>query len=320
MVEFRIATEQLLSENVKANMKVLITGGSGLVGSHLIPMLRKAGHEVINLTTKKNSKTDVQGLKNFYWNPEKGEFPLQEIGQIDAVINLAGFSIAKRWSDENKKQMIDSRLQSTALLVENIKKMNLAPKVFVTASATGIYPSSLMWQDESSSHGSGFLADLVRDWEKASVSLAKTSTRWVALRIGVVLDPQGGAAEKLLPFFKKGLGSPVGNGRQMMSWIHIADLCQLILFSFEKDQVKGIYNAVAPNPVTNNEFSKALAKSLKKPYFLPPIPGFFLQLIFGKMISMVISSQRISSKKIENAGFQFQFKEVDVALNNLFQY
>jgi uncharacterized protein len=300
-------------------MKVLITGGSGLVGGHLIPMLSKAGHEVINLTTKKNADTDSQGLKNLYWNPEKKEFPLKEIGQIDAVINLAGFSIAKRWSDSNKKLMIDSRLLSTLLLVENIKKMTSQPKVFIAASATGIYPSSLSWQDENSTHGSGFLADLVRDWEKASESLAQTSTRWVALRIGVVLDQHGGAAEKLLPFFKKGLGSPVGNGKQAMSWIHIQDLCQLIVFSLENDKVTGINNAVAPNPVTNADFSKALAKALKKPYFLPPVPGFFLKLIFGDMISMVLNSQRISSKKIEEAGFQFQFREVDAALNNLFQ-
>jgi uncharacterized protein len=301
-------------------MKVLITGGSGLVGGHLIPMFSKAGHEVINLTTKKNADTGSQGLKNLYWNLEKKEFPLQEIGQIDAVINLAGYSIAKRWSDGNKKIMIDSRLLSTALLVENIKKMTSLPKVFISASATGIYPSSPSWQDESSAPGSGFLADLVRDWEKASESLAQTSTRWVALRIGVVLDQHGGAAEKLLPFFKKGLGSPVGNGQQMMSWIHIQDLCQLILFSLENDKVKGINNAVAPNPVTNADFSKALATALKKPYFLPPVPGFLLKLIFGEMISMVLSGQRISSKKIEEAGFQFQFKEVDAALNNLFQY
>ncbi len=300
-------------------MKILITGGSGLVGGHLIPMLRKAGHEVLNLTTRKNPNGDQSGLRSFYWNPEKKEFPLQEVGQVDAVINLAGFSIAKKWSDENKKIMIESRLQSTELMVENIKKMALPPKVFVTASATGIYASSPMWQDESTLSGSGFLADLVRDWEKASEAIAQTSTRWVALRIGVVLDQHGGAAEKLLPFFKKGLGSAVGNGQQMMSWIHIQDLCRMILFSVENYNVKGIYNAVAPNPVTNAVFSRALAKSLKKPYFLPPVPGFFLKLIFGEMISMVLNSQRISSKKIEEAGFQFQFKEVDAALNNLFQ-
>ena len=212
--------------------------------------------------------------------------------------------------------MIESRLQSTNLLVKAIQSTSTGPKIFVSASAVGIYPSLPELQDESAKAATGFLADLTRQWEEASAPLS-SSVRRVVLRIGVVLDEKEGALAKMLPIYKLGMGSATGTGQQMMSWIHAEDLANAFLFALESNNMNGIYNATAPQPVSNKTFSSALAHQLGKPHFLPTVPGFALKLLFGEMATMLLNSQNISCTKLQQAGFKFQFENLQGALSNI---
>jgi uncharacterized protein len=296
-------------------MKIIVAGGSGLVGSKLMPKLIAKGHEVINLTTNK-SAVSRNGVNQSFWNPSEGLVSLVQFENADAVVNLAGFNVANRWTSANKKAMIESRLQSTNLLVKAIQSSTHGPKIFVSASAVGIYPSSLELQDESAKAATGFLADLTHQWEEASAPLS-TSVRRVVLRIGVVLDQKEGALAKMLPIYKLGMGSATGTGKQMMSWIHAEDLANAFLFALESNNMNGIYNATAPHPVSNKAFSVELAHQLGKPHFLPTVPGFALKLLFGEMATMLLNSQNISCTKLLQAGFKFQFENLQDALSNI---
>jgi uncharacterized protein (TIGR01777 family) len=297
-------------------MKILISGGSGLVGSYLIKLLLDKGHEVINLSTR-NIESTTPRLTHIQWNPEKHFIPENAFQGIDGVVNLAGFNVANRWTEANKALMTSSRMNSTHLLVEKIMRLEHKPKVFVSASAVGIYKSSLEMQSEVAEPAHGFLADLTSQWEEASATLESELRRCV-LRIGVVLDKHDGAVAKMIPFFKMGLGSATGSGLQYMSWIHLHDLASMFVYALENNHVKGIYNATAPVPATNHAFSKCLAETMHKPFFLPAVPGFALKLLFGEMATMLLNSQRISSKKIEDAGFVFRYRELKPALSQLF--
>jgi uncharacterized protein (TIGR01777 family) len=297
-------------------MKILISGGSGLVGSYLIKLLLDKGHEVVNLSTRKMQSPNPK-LTHMQWNPDTQFIPSNAFDGVDGVVNLAGYNVANRWTEANKALMISSRLNSTQLLVESILRLERKPAVFVSASAVGIYKSSLEMQTEEATPALGFLADLTAQWEEASTKLENELRRCV-LRIGVVLDKQDGAVAKMVPFFKLGLGSATGSGEQYMSWIHLHDLANMFVFALENNHVRGIYNATAPVPTTNHMFSKCLSQAMHKPFFLPAVPGFALKLIFGEMATMLLNSQRISSKKIEDAGFAFRYRELKPALSQLF--
>lgn len=296
-------------------MKILISGGSGLVGSHLINVLTQRGHQVINLSTRA-LQSNLPQVKHVQWNPEKNELDLSAFDGVDGVINLAGYNVANRWTEKNKALMISSRLNSTQLLVNSIKQLQHKPKVFVSASAVGIYNSSLALQTEEASPAQGFLADLTMQWELASLPLNQDLRRCI-LRIGVVLDKHDGAIAKMLPFFNLGLGSATGSGNQYMSWIHLHDLANMFVYALENEHIVGTYNATAPSPVTNKEFSKSLAEALGKPFFFPAVPAFGMKLLFGEMATMLLNSQNISSKKILDAGFTFAYPELKPALHQL---
>lgn len=299
-------------------MKILISGGTGLVGTAIINKLLQRGDQIINLTTQKNLPSGSENLTHVYWNPSEGVLDGSIIEETDAVINLAGFNVANRWSEKNKKLIVDSRMQSTHLLVEACLKAQNKPKVFISTGASGFYSSSLALQNENSPAGTGFLADLSLKWEQATDSLDASGIRRVILRVGVVMDKKDGAVAKMVPFFKLGLGSATGSGEQYMSWIHLSDLANMYIHAIDHSEINGIYNAVAPTPVTNAVYSKALAKAMKVPFFLPNVPSFFLKLLFGEMSSMLLNSQNISSEKIMKSGFVFQYATIDEALQNLF--
>lgn len=296
-------------------MKVIITGGSGLVGSNIIAMLLKRGDEIINLTTQKNLTSNIQGLTHVYWNPASGELDKHALEGADAAINLAGYNVSNRWTASNKKKMVDSRIESTQLLVKTIKNLASPPKILVSTSASGYYPSSQMQQEENASAGSGFLAELTKKWEQSAEEIEQKSTLCI-LRVGVVLSEKGGALSKLLPLFKWGLGSPLGSGKQKMSWIHVNDLARMYIYCIDQ-KISGVYNACAPQSVSNEDFSKSLATALKKPYFLPAVPAFILKLVLGDMSSMLLDSQNLSSKKIQEKGFQFEFPEIGTAFSQI---
>lgn len=299
-------------------MNVLITGGTGFIGSQLIQLLLKEGHDVTNLTTRKNQEgTVTRSFRHVYWNPSSKELNAELIPEIHGVIHLAGFSVANKWTQANKELMISSRIESTHFLCDFLNTLQHKPRVFVGASASGFYKNSFEWQDETAEKGSGFLSDLTDQWEKASDELHE-SIRKIHLRIGVVLSAKDGALKKLKPIFKAGIGSAVGSGKQYMSWIHEEDLIRLFVYCLHNQIDSGVYNATAPSPVTNYEFSKTLAKVLKRPFILPNAPEFILKIIFGEMSQLVLVSQRLSAKKTESTGFQFQHKSIALALKNIY--
>lgn len=292
-------------------MNILISGGSGNVGKVLIPMLEMAGHRCYVLTRKPKVKNDI------FWDPKsaKGELPQDLI--FHAVVNLAGFSVSNRWSEKNKKEMVDSRLLSTLLLKKMVSHFSAQPLIWIQSSAVGIYRNTQEWQDENSKHGEGFLAELTQKWE-GNIEDCPPTWRKVILRIGVVLDKHSGALKSMMPIFKLGLGSGLGSGKQWMSWIAIEDLSRMIIHSIENNQVHGTYNAVGPEPVQNNTFTQSFCRALQRPQWLPNVPSFVLKAMIGEMSSMVLNSQRISSKKIEQTGFVFQYKTISENLHQLF--
>ena len=254
-----------------------------------------------------------------FWNPSGGELDKTLVTDIDAIINLAGFNLANRWTKANQQLMVESRLNSTKLLVEIATKSSSNLNVFVSASGSGFYPDSLELMEEDSPKGEGFISDLTADWEKALDPLEQKNIRIVKMRTAVILDKEHGALARMLPFFKLGLGAAVGSGKQYLSWIHAEDSAAAYVFALENAQCRGIYNLTTDEPVTNKAFSTQLARAMKKPFFLPNVPGFILKLLFGKMAELVLRSNRMSAKKFQSTGFQFKFPNLQQALNNVFQ-
>lgn len=303
-------------------MKILVTGGTGFVGRPLVKKLVENNHEVVLLSRNPEAAKNSLALPMtvFKWDPETSTPPKEAYQGIDGIVHLAGESIAAgRWTDKQKKKILDSRTLSTRNLLKGAVDSGSKPKVLVMASAIGIYGDrgneSL---SETSPQGIGFLADVCRAWERESQYSGLESVRKVNLRIGIVLGKEGGALQKLLPIFKIGGGGPVGDGKQWMSWIHRSDLVEMIIYSLTHDNVSGAYNAVAPNPSTNAEFSKALGKALKRPAFMPA-PAIALKLAMGEMSELVLASQKVESKKILDSGFVFQYPKIQEALDEICQ-
>jgi len=301
-------------------MKILVTGGTGFVGRPLVRKLVENNHEVVLLSRNPEAAKSALALPLtvFKWDPEASTPPKEAYQGIEGIVHLAGESIAAgRWTEKQKKKILDSRTLSTRNLLKGAVEAGVKPKVLVMASAIGIYGDrgndSL---SESSPQGIGFLADVCRAWEKESQYPGLESVRKVNLRIGIVLGKDGGALQKLLPLFKLGGGGPVGNGKQWMSWIHRSDLVEMILYSLTHDNVSGAVNAVAPNPSTNAEFSKALGKAVNRPAFMPA-PAIALKLAMGEMSELVLASQKVEAKKILDSGFVFTYPKIQEALDEI---
>ena len=237
---------------------------------------------------------------------------------VDAIIHLAGATVSKRWTSSYKKEIVSSRTETTALLVETLKGINHQVKQVISASAIGIYPDSLTnYYDQTHNEiSSSFLGQVVSVWEQAVDEFSKLDITVSKIRIGLVLSDKGGALKEIVKPIKYGLGSAFGTGKQWQSWIHIHDLANLFLYVLEKE-ITGVYNGVAPNPVSNTELTKTAANILKKPLFMPNIPKFFMKLVLGEMHSLLFESQRVSSKNIENKGFNFEYNYLEPALENL---
>lgn len=291
---------------------ILITGGSGLVGQQITELLEKKGYEVAWLSRS------TQGKKTFLWNVEKGEIDPNAIEWADAIVHLAGAGVAeKRWTPERKKLILESRTQSTQLLFSAIEKSAKKPSTFISASAVGYYGfnTGTTLVDEGSKPGSDFLAEVVIAWENEVKKMESLQLRTVLLRIGIVLDAEGGALGEML---KPPVAAPLGSGDQWMSWIHIEDLARMFVFALEKTTLQGIFNAIGPNPATNQQLTKEAAAAKGKPYLGIGVPGFALKLILGEMAAMVLGGNRVSSQKIQKAGFEFDFPELKGALKDIF--
>ncbi|WP_318344571.1 TIGR01777 family oxidoreductase [Flagellimonas baculiformis] len=301
-------------------MKVLITGATGLVGHAIVKVLHSKGIPVNYLTTSKDKISSTEDFKGFYWNPSKGEIDLACFDQVQAIINLAGTSIAKRWTPKHKKRVLSSRINSLRTLRRGMEKAGASEvECLVSASAIGIYPDSLskFYDEHETELANGFLGEVVQKWEAEADTFKTLGLVVSKVRIGVVLSTEGGALPKMAIPVKNFVGAPLGSGEQWQSWIHIDDLAQLFVFIVENN-LKGTFNAVAPNPVTNTKMTKELARVLDRPLWLPHVPKFLLRAVLGKMSQLLLNSQRVSSKKIEKAGFAFQYCNICTAFEALY--
>jgi uncharacterized protein len=292
---------------------ILITGGSGLIGKHLQTVLSGKGFDVQILSSKRSKN-------NYYWNIEIGEINTEAIEKADHIIHLAGANIGeKRWTKQQKQLILESRIKSAKLLFDTIQKCEHKPKTFISASAIGYYGAVTSEHifSETDEPANDFLGSVGIKWEQAANSFQDLGLRVVKLRTSVVLTKKGGVLEKLANPTRFCFGTSLGSGKQYFPWIHIDDLCEMYLKAISDKSMTGSYNAVAPQHCTNKYFTKAVAKALHKPLFLPAIPTFVLRLAFGEMANLLLQGSRVSSQKIIDAGFQFQFPKLDLALNDL---
>ncbi len=292
---------------------ILITGASGLVGTHLTQLALSKNYNVKWLgRSATNTHTNVQ---SFVWDIEKEYIDEKCFENVDFVVHLAGAGVAdKAWTNQRKKEILESRTKSTDLLAKYTPKTNV--KKVISASAIGFYglDTGNNWVDESAKVGTDFLAEVTKYWEE---SANKINIPTIKLRIGVVLSKKGGALVKLAEPIKWCAGAALGTGEQYISWIHIDDLCELFLFGLENENMIGVFNAVAPNPLTNLEITKAIAKQIKKPLILPNVPSFVLKIILGEMAGIVLGGNKVSAKKTIESGFKFQYETIEKALINL---
>ena len=299
-------------------MKVLITGATGLIGTELVSLLLQNGINVNYLTTSKNKIVNELNYNGFYWSPEQGIIDENCLMGVDSIINLAGANISKRWTNSYKQEIIESRLLSSALLFKAIKSNPNQVKQIVSASGTSIYPNSdtIIFDENSTQVNDNFLGNVVVKWEESTDKFATLGLKVCKLRTGIVLSTKGGALVEMLKTIKLGLGSSFGSGKQIQSWIHIHDIAALYYFAINNN-LEGVYNAVSPNPVTNEELTFSIAKVLKKPLFMPNIPKFIMKLILGEMHELLFENRHLSANKIIDEGFVFKFKTIDNALKNI---
>lgn len=297
-------------------MKLLITGSTGLVGRAIVEISNKHGISVNYLTTNKDKIVSNENFQGYFWNPEQNEIDLDCFKEVTAIINLAGSSISERWTADYKNEILYSRINSLKTLNYALGKIDAkAINSFVSASAIGIYPSSLdhFYTEEDQAVDDSFLGEVVQKWEKEIDALSHFGFPVAKVRIGLVLSKDGGVLPKLEKPIKSYVGATFGNGKQWQSWIHINDLARLFLFIVE-NQLEGVFNGVAPNPVMHKKMVKELAKIFKSPLLLPNIPRFALKLILGEMSYLLFASQRVSSKKIAEEGFVFDYPNLGNAL------
>ncbi|HXD31787.1 MAG TPA: TIGR01777 family oxidoreductase [Pyrinomonadaceae bacterium] len=295
-------------------MKILVSGSHGLVGSAFIDSVRKDGVEVYSLV-RGAPKSDLE----IEWHPNHADLKVSDIEGMDVVVHLAGESIAEgRWSDDKKKRIRDSRVNGTAMLSRALVKLNRPPQVFVCASAIGYYGSrGDEVLTEASSPGDDFLSSVCVEWEQATEPASNKGIRTVKARFGIILSTDGGALAKMLPPFRMGVGGRVGDGKQWMSWIALDDVVSGLRFVIETDEMSGPVNFVAPNPVTNSEFTKSLGKALSRPTIFP-IPAFAVRLAFGEMAdALLLSSTRVNPVELTKAGYDFSHPHLAEALQSV---
>lgn len=296
-----------------APMRILVTGASGLVGRALVPYLKMRGHTILKLTRDASANDEIA------WNPAARQLDLSLAGGIDAVVHLAGENVADgRWNKKKRDRIFYSRKDGTKLLAETLAAMPNPPRVLISASGINYYEQDATnLHDETSPIGTGFLSEVCREWELATRPAEEAGLRVVKLRIGMVLTPAGGALRKMLPPFKAGLGGRVGSGRQRVSWIGIDDLTDMIDRALSDDAWEGVINAVAAEPASNREFTRALASALRRPACVP-VPAFVARLLFGKMVDeTLLADLPVYSQRLGELGYSLRHPQLDGALRHL---
>ncbi|MBD0381169.1 TIGR01777 family oxidoreductase [Paenibacillus sedimenti] len=293
-------------------MKIAITGGTGFIGGRLIDHLIRAGHEMLNISRSTNAH--VHGVTTVTWEQLEATPSLLE--GFDAIVNLAGESINQRWTTKAKERVLLSRQKAAARVAELVNRLEVKPKVVVNASGMSIYGTSETETfDERSPHRvADFLSGVTEEWERAADQIR--GTRIVKVRVGLVLDGKEGAFPKMALPYKLGVGGPIGSGRQWLSWIHIDDMVRLIAFCIQHEDISGPVNATAPNPVTNKEFGKVLAKTMRRPNLLP-LPAFVMKLVFGELSVLLLEGQKVLPRVLLEHGFEFKYTTVDRALADI---
>lgn len=298
-------------------MVVLITGGNGLVGSHLTVLLASQGHTVRHLSRSRYAHLQAEV---FEWNIGKGTIEDGALEGVDAIVHLAGSNVAsRRWSAGKKKSIYDSRIKSSELLYQYISKMDQRPQTFISASGTGsygIHPFDHKSVEEDS-FGEDFLAQVCKDWEAAADRFGELDMRVVKARFGVVLAETDGALKKLVTPVKFGIGSPLGSGKQIQSWIHIQDLAEMLYYFISNQELHGAYNAVAHPGITNEELTRIIGKELNRPIWLPNVPAFVLKLMLGEMSQIILNGHYISNQKVLGAGFKFKYQTAEKAIEQI---
>ena len=299
-------------------MRVLITGATGLIGNMITRHCHAKGIEVNYLTTSKGKIQKQDNYRGFYWNPSTGEIDTKCLNSVGTIINLAGASVFQPWTKSNKEKILNSRLDSLNLLYKILKENDHEVGQLVSASAIGIYPSSFqkMRYEDDREVSDNFLGKVVQKWEAAADKLEDLKLRIAKVRIGLVLAADGGALPVMQQPLKYGLGASLASGKQWQSWVHIQDLSRIFIHIFSNG-LTGIYNGVAPNPVTNLDLTEQLAKTMNKSLWLPKVPAVFIKLVTGKMSSLVLDSQLVSSDKIQASGFNFYYINFQQAIEDL---
>jgi uncharacterized protein len=294
--------------------KILITGASGLIGKRLTDLLLKKGYQVSHLSRSSKSGR----VPSFVWDVDKDEMDSKALEGVDAIIHLAGAGVAdKRWTKSRKEEILMSRVKSTELLHNTLLATPNTVKAVVSASAIGYYGFQFNEElTEESKPGADFLAKVTNQWEAEVDKLAALKIRVVKLRIGIVLSEKGGALVEMAKPIRWGVGSPLGTGSQYISWIHLDDLCEMFIHAIDTDQMNGAFNAVSGNWVTNEEITKAIARELKKPLWLPNVPAFVLKIIVGEMAAIVLGGSKVTADRIKGTGFKFIYDKLEAALEN----
>lgn len=313
---------------------ILITGGTGLVGRALCKALQERGYDIIILTRKirpiTHNQQPADRIRYAEWNVDAQIIDKNAIAKADYIVHLAGAGVAeKRWTQKRKKEIIDSRVKSGQLIVESLRSIPNKVKAVIAASAIGWYGADLSLNHSAEGMGSGirkfiesdfssddFLGQTCKKWEESTEPVNQLGKRLVKLRIGIVLSKEGGALREFIKPLKFGVAAILGNGKQMVSWIHIDDLVSMFITSVENEHISGVYNAVAPAPVSNKELTLQLAKSRKKFYLPFYVPSFILKLILGEMSVEILKSATVSSAKIQQAGFSFRFPDIKTAIQH----
>jgi len=298
-------------------MKILITGGSGMIGSALTKLLLEKSHEVVHLSRTASPSSEIP---TYTWDPLRGHLEENALEGVQAIIHLAGAGIAdERWTERRKKLIIDSRVESANLLHREVKKRNVALRAFISAGGINYYGMNTSHKiyTESDPPSDDFIGRCCVLWEKAA-DWFNDIARVVIFRTGVVLSSKGGALEKIRKPISMGIGAPLGSGDQWIPYIHVDDLCKMYLYAIENDTLTGVYNAVNGDHITNRDLTRGVAHVLNKKLWLPNVPSFVLKLVFGEMAGLVLEGSRASSQKIQMEGFSFEFENLERSLRDLY--
>ncbi|MDO5523781.1 MAG: TIGR01777 family oxidoreductase [Bacteroidia bacterium] len=295
---------------------ILITGGSGLVGRKLSRLLIEKGYKVIWLSRERYIKAEIP---RYRWDYQRNEIEKEALEQADVIVHLAGSNLGEdSWTRLKKQKIVESRVQTAQLLIDTLKSMNKKPEAFISASAIGYYgkkTTDKIYTEEDDSTESDFLSRTCRKWEDAAFQFQhELDVRTVVLRTGFVISKNSEAFRKMVLPTRFGLGAPIGSGEQYLSWIHIDDLCHMYLKAVEDTEMQGAYNAVSPEFITNADFMYTLAKSMKRPFFMPHVPAFFMRLLMGEAAGLILKGNRVSAEKIQNAGYEFQYNSSEEAI------